>query len=376
MILKFNKLKLTLLVSFCSLFFFAQNSVTKKEESYAETSTSQNKKLQDLGYAELVMLVQNDPKTFIKNEKEIYNSKKKTDDKIDVLLLASEAYSAKEDYKNMLRRLFQAKEIVDSAGSEQKKIGVRLVIAKQYQILGLNDRAKKEILESLHHLNTTPENKNTARLKVSSFHTLAAIDMADSTTVNNQTITYLDSASFYINRAPHFAQIEREKVSLFFDKGAALMLLKKYDEAKINFSQAKKIIVQYPETSFILPYINLGFGAIAYEEKDYNTAIQYFNQAIDQTSDDERVGTDIKESAYEYLTKTYKALGDTKNYMLYNEKWQKIAKKKSTQIRNGVLQALDEVEKEQKQTLYRKYSTTINYFIVIALVIIFGLVFL
>ncbi|MEM6718735.1 MAG: helix-turn-helix domain-containing protein [Bacteroidota bacterium] len=174
---------------------------------------------------------------------------------------------------------------------------------------------------------------------------------------------------------------EGAKAYLYNFLGETNIALQKYDKATMYLEKAHNYAIKIKAARSQIPFINLNKAKVLYYTEDYATAIQLL-KSIEKGQERQKTNFFSLEDMYEFLGKSYKAIKNTGESLLYFEKTNEVYTQNDKEqneigleiIKKYDLQSLkDELSRAEKKT--QKTRTLLYVSIFLALAIIAGILY-
>jgi len=353
---KWNRLRNALFLG--SIFLLLQTAYAqKKVDSLLEKSN--------------VLIYENPDKAIILAQQAYDYPDVSVNNKVNVLLTISTAYSSKRDYNKATEYVEQIKSLIPDIKNERQQMNILNRIAGHYQELQIYDKAIDYLDQALELIEKYPV-QDSVQTFLGYNATLRGFIYREQMNCEIA-LKYFDKAIKAYEKAtePH---LRNANLSIcYYNKGNCLLTLNKVDEAKTSFLNSIDY-AQNAEAKSLIAFGQKGLAEAKTLEGNYNEAIIILNNAS-QTS--ENVGDLIlNKGLYDGLANNYLALHDWENYTLYHNKFlalQKQTKKAERKSVNQSLINLTESKAEEIDTLHKFYSP-ILIFLIIFIIIGLGLI--
>jgi tetratricopeptide (TPR) repeat protein len=299
---------------------------------------------------------------------EVLNSTEATTDvKVRSLIIISTAYSSKREYEKSLEYSLKALDMFPNIENIQLKVNLLNRIGGQYQELNVYDKAINYLDQAYKLIETLPESASNASSK--GFNNLVRGFIYREQMSCDIALNYFDSAIEAYNKVKSQSLINANLSTAYYNRGNCLLSMNRPNEAELSFLQSITYAKKNNAKSLIA-FAQKGLASVYTAEGNNPKAITLLTDALDNS---EEVGDKVLNRAiYQALASNYLAIGDLKNFSIYQNKNVSINKEiiqtERKTIDNSILNLMDENSKKVEE-----FQNRIVLFWIILLLLIIGI---
>jgi len=299
---------------------------------------------------------------------EVLNSTEATTDvKVRSLIIISTAYSSKREYEKSLEYSLKALDMFPNIENIQLKVNLLNRIGGQYQELNVYDKAINYLDQAYKLIETLPESASNASSK--GFNNLVRGFIYREQMSCDIALNYFDSAIEAYNNVKSQSLINANLSTAYYNRGNCLLSMNRPNEAELSFLQSITYAKKNNAKSLIA-FAQKGLASVYTAEGNNPKAITLLTDALDNS---EEVGDKVLNRAiYQALASNYLAIGDLKNFSIYQNKNVSINKEiiqtERKTIDNSILNLMDENSKKVEE-----FQNRIVLFWIILLLLIIGI---
>lgn len=314
--------------------------------------------LQKAGYLEIY----ENPDKSIAIGKRIYEAKSADfETKINGLIMVSDGYSSKRDYRKSLEYVIRAKNLAKSSDNSAIKIRILTKTAVQYQQLKIYDKAIESLDEALKVREDFPS-KDSMRHFLGTNYSIRGFIYKEQFNCDIA-IGYFDKGIEEFRKNP--GKMTNANLSIVtYNKGNCFIQLSDYESAKKSFNES----IAYAKTidaKSLLAFALKGLAEVYTLEGKYNQAIEALTQA--EAMSDNVGDLVLNQGLYKGLSENYLAVNEWANYRKFQQRYLETQQLIKISERKSVSDYLNEQQKTQDLKLSELKS---DYLMAILLVII------
>lgn len=280
--------------------------------------------------------------------------------KINGLIMVSDAYSSKRDYRKSLEYVTKAKNLSQQTDNFTIKIKLLTKSAIQYQQLKIYDKAIESLDEALEAGRGFPE--DSIRFLIGNNYTIRGFIYKEQFNCDIA-IDYFDKGMTQYKRDQN--KITHANLSIVtYNKGNCFIQLSDYEAAKKSFAESL-VYAKSIGAKSLHAFALKGLAEVYTLEGHYADAIKILTEA-------ETVSTDVgdlvlNQGIYKGLSENYLAVNQWENYRKFQQLYLETQQQIKVSERKSVGDSLEELEKIRQQTLSKLKR---DYVIAILLVVI------
>lgn len=234
--------------------------------------------------------------------------------KFEALERVSVSYFQVNDINKSIAYAFKAKDIAEAYGDAEALAQAYGSIANLYFQLNLANKARPYLTKAIAHIEKMPAGDKKHKLKALSYLEMGNLDF-DGKDYSGANINYRNSLNHFnlIKEAKNGSTYHYRRS--LYNIGNSYHYLKQPDSAESYLNRALKIEdAKNPELKY---YIITALAEVYREREDYNRAVSMLQAVL---KDPGFTAESLKIEIYLSLSRSYKALGNTEKYAIYNEK--------------------------------------------------------
>lgn len=261
------------------------------------------------------------------------------------LIIAASAYAEKSDSDMAIKRLLQAKKIVDDKKDFINQIRILGLLGYQYQSMQMNEKARfyLDTAEQMSRLHSLPDSLQYLKGNIYSIKALSYRDDLDCNFANK----YFNKA-IGIYKASKNKSLSTTNLSVtYIHKGYCFIEMQQLDSAVYVFRQAEDLIRKNNLQRDILVMQKTGLANVYFLRKDYSGSIRILDEALEISKELSQI--DLHTEIYKLLSENYLQVNDLKNYRHFNK------------LYTADLERMSESEKKSMdRTVYFQYNENEN----------------
>lgn len=280
--------------------------------------------------------------------------------KINGLIMVSDAYSSKRDYRKSLEYVIKAKSLSQQTDNVTIRIKLLTKTAIQYQQLKIYDKAIESLDEALEAGRGFPQ--DSIQFLIGNNYTIRGFIYKEQFNC--------DIAIDYFNKGierykRNESNITHANLSIVtYNKGNCYIQLSDYEAAKKSFNESL-VYAKSIDAKSLQAFALKGLAEVHTLEGQYSEAIKILTEA-------EAISTDVgdlilNQGIYKGLSENYLAVNEWVNYRKFQQRYLETQQKIKISERKSVGDSLQELEKIQQQKLS---ELKIDYIFAILLVIV------
>lgn len=249
----------------------------------------------------------------------IYNNAKSTvDERVEALMLISDAYSSRRDYQKSLKYF----KIANDLSRKENNIKLQIVVlgrtAVRYQQMKVYDKAIECLDECDRLIADYPSKTSGIRYTQATNYVVRGFIYKEQLNCDIA-ISYFDKGIAAYNTIE--SSVKKANISIAkYNKGNCLVLLSRFDEAKKSYTEAADDAESVNANS-LKGFALKGLSEVYNNQKEYAKAIGVLQEALDVSKD---VGDLVlNRGLYMALSNNYYALNDWEAYKKYNSLYMK-----------------------------------------------------
>lgn len=318
--------------------------------------------------------VYDNPNTSIELGLTIYdNLKNPIKSRVKALMLVSLAHTSKRNYQKALEYVLKADELTKDIDDDVLKVEILFRIGILYQQLKIFDKSI-EYLEKTEQMALQYPNKNEVGKYIANSYTVKGFIYKDNLNCDI-------ALEFFDKGIAEYKNLKHEDVNAnlsitYYNKGNCYVLLSQYDKARESFVKSIEL-ARLAEANSLIAFGKKGLASVFTEQGDYQKAINYLNEALDQSKD---VGDLVLNSGiYNGLLENHLALNQWDEYQKYFDLYSSTQLEIKQSERNSISDSLLDNEKRRNEELLHlqnQSKTQLKVFIALVVLILMGVFFI
>lgn len=299
-----------------------------------------------------------------------YDTNVNLEDKINALLMVSDAYISIRNYPIAIEFITKAKNLVkkNTKTSTQLKVWTRL--SYQYFQLGFYDESLR-ILDEVEQLNQNIADPNISLDNIGYVYAVRGLVYRE--------IVGCEIAMRYFEKAIESYLLSKNEITkinlstLHYNIGNCLLGLEEYDKALLSFNESFLLAKRYGyDNSSLTLYAEKGMANVYTHKKEYGKAISKLFELI---SNAKRVGDQsLLRSALQDLSINFLAMEDWNNFSKYNKEYMYYNNRILNAEKHAAIYNLTESEKTFQHGLSKMKSKFYLQVSVIKIVVLFFII--
>lgn len=331
-------------------------------------SNSFSQNVSDSMYIAATLNVYDDPDKAIETGIRMFETSSGSKQKINALLLLSNAYSSKREYEKSLDYALKAADLSKKSKDSRSEISVLNKIAAQYHQLGINDKALQYLDESEQIIAGYPH-KDSIRLILGNNYGVRGFIYRDQLSCDIA-IDYFNRSLNQFRTEPGDPKMIANMSVITYNKGNCFITLAQYDSARINFDRSLAF-AQKIEAKSLEAFSRKGLAEVFTMQGEYEAAIAQLKQAVEISKN---VGDLVlNQGLYKGLADNYLAINQWDNYRNYYEKYVRTEAQNKKEERKTISTSLAKHSEESDQKI-RELKTKYGGGIFISALFILALV--
>ncbi|MHA3787012.1 tetratricopeptide repeat protein [Flavobacterium hauense] len=308
------------------------------------------------------------PESVIKLGDSLYNSPKSSPEtKVDALMLISDAYSSKRDYKKSLKYFHIANELTKKENNPDLQILVLSRTAVRYQQMKVYDKAI-QYLDECDKLIAINESKKDYRYTKGNNYVVRGLIYKDQLNCDIA-INYFNKG-IQIYKTIASSVINTNESIVYYNMGNCYVLISDYEKAEKSFNQAI-ISADVVDANSLKAFALKGLSEVYNAQGNYQKAIEVLHEALKISKN---VGDLVlNRGLYINLAGNYKAIDNWAEYQKYNQLFLKNQTIIKESERQSIGDSIDELTVINDEKLSKMQ---IGYYVVIALEILLSAIFI
>ncbi len=238
-------------------------------------SNSFSQSVSDSMYIAATLNVYDDPDKAIETGIRMFETSSGSKQKINALLLLSNAYSSKREYEKSLDYALKAADLSKKSKDSRSEISVLNKIAAQYHQLGINDKALQYLDESEQIIAGYPH-KDSIRLILGNNYGVRGFIYRDQLSCDIA-IDYFNRSLNQFRTEPCDPKMIANMSVITYNKGNCFITLAQYDSARINFDRSLAF-AQKIEAKSLEAFSRKGLAEVFTMQGEYEVAIAQLNK--------------------------------------------------------------------------------------------------
>lgn len=248
---------------------------------------------------------------------EIYEKATDLNTQISILITLVNAYTALHENDKAMTYAIKAKDIAKASKNIHLQARTLGLLGEQYQLYHLNSISREYLKQAEKLLNNS--NLTSEMVAISQGNIYAVIGNSYKAQIDcKYAIENYDKAITAYKSVPSSSSAQNNLALAYVEKGNCLLETKDFENAKINFNNAKNIA----SANGLLEYLNyaeLGLAKIETINKQFDLSTK---RLIALTKDSLSFAqTNVQIQTYALLKRNYKQLDDTKAYLITQKKY-------------------------------------------------------